>query len=538
MKVRWRQHEIIFASIILIIAITSFWWKMIHLSAEAFNNTYKLPFINNHVAFNLYRNLLLPQAGIFLIIYLAVIWVNLFIVPRLVAYKKVEKTNFKIQVTLEKKGFEIAAGIFFRKYLWLLIQVILLIIFTGTSLNIISYFLNEYNFHYPEFSFFPGNGHHLQPLLNWQEGYENAGAFLTGYGIYVLLRELIILFIERSGSRRNYSVLICNQSTTFAVVLLTIPYVVASFNLAGNPFFSNYYGIVIPVFLVYMLNTYWFFPLAKEQSFFKWSLLWKLLLFTFVCSCPFAVLSMGSHSSAASFIFLFWAISLLVITPLSWLLFQQKRDKMLQLRGVEKELVKSTTNLQSLRSQINPHFLYNILNTLYGTALQENADRTANGIQQLGDMMRFMLDENHLDFIPMSREIEYLKNYIALQKLRIPASATTTIEDNISDQHCNQQIAPMLLIPFVENAFKHGIRLTEKSWIKINLTCNQNTIFFEVYNSMHQPSSTDPEKERSGIGLVNVVERLKLIYPGKFQFSANGDGNEFFVKLIIELNKK
>jgi len=138
----------------------------------------------------------------------------------------------------------------------------------------------------------------------------------------------------------------------------------------------------------------------------------------------------------------------------------------------------------------------------------------------------------------MSREIEYLKNYIALQKLRIPASATTTIEDNISDQHCNQQIAPMLLIPFVENAFKHGIRLTEKSWIKINLTCNQNTIFFEVYNSMHQPSSTDPEKERSGIGLVNVVERLKLIYPGKFQFSANGDGNEFFVKLIIELNKK
>jgi len=536
MKIRWRQHEIIFASMLLIIAVTGFWWKMIHLSPAQFDNIYKLPFTKNQVAFNIYRNLLLPQTAIFLIIYLAVLWVNLFIVPRLIAYKKVEKGSFKIQVTLEKKGFEILAGNFFRKYLWLIIQVALLLIFTGTALNIISYFLNEYSFHYPEFSFFPGNGHHLQPLLNMQQGYENAGAFLTGYGIYILLRELIILFIERSGVRRAYRVLICNQTTLFAVILLTIPYFVASFSLAGNPFFSNYYGIAIPVFLVYMLNTYWFFPMLKDQSFLKPSLLGKLLLLTFVCSFPFAILSMGSNSSAPSFIFLFWAISLLVITPLSWLLFQQKRDKILQLRGVEKELVKSTTNLQSLRSQINPHFLYNILNTLYGTALQENANRTANGIQQLGDMMRFMLDENNLDFIAMSREIEYLKNYIALQKLRIPESAMTTIKDNINEKHCNQKIAPMLLIPFVENAFKHGIRLTEKSWIKINLECNENTIFFEVRNSMHQQSATDPEKERSGIGLVNVVERLKLIYPGKFQFSVNGDGNEFFVKLNIEFN--
>ena len=119
----------------------------------------------------------------------------------------------------------------------------------------------------------------------------------------------------------------------------------------------------------------------------------------------------------------------------------------MQLRIVEKELVKSKADIQFLRSQINPHFLFNVLNTLYGTALQENAERTAEGIQRLGDMMRFMLHENNLDFIRMNKEVEYLRNYIALQKLRTQSSPDIIIEDNINEQNCNYQIAPMLLIP-------------------------------------------------------------------------------------------
>jgi LytS/YehU family sensor histidine kinase len=196
--------------------------------------------------------------------------------------------------------------------------------------------------------------------------------------------------------------------------------------------------------------------------------------------------------------------------------------------------VKSKTDLQFLRSQINPHFLFNVLNTLYGTALQENAMITAEGIQKLGDMMRFMLHENNLDFIEMHKEIEYLKNYIALQKLRTQSSPDIIIEDNISDQNCNRKIAPMLLIPLVENAFKHGISLKERSWIKINLECSQDQIVFEVHNSMHAKIDNDPEKERSGIGFKNVLERLKLIYGNRFQISVNGDGKEFFVKLAIQ----
>lgn len=202
--------------------------------------------------------------------------------------------------------------------------------------------------------------------------------------------------------------------------------------------------------------------------------------------------------------------------------------------GAQKELIKSKADFQFLRSQINPHFLFNVLNTLYGTALQENAGRTAEGIQKLGDMMRFMLHENNLDFIDMHQEVDYLNNYIALQKLRTQYSPEITIEDNISGQNCKHKIAPMLLIPLVENAFKHGISLKEKSWIKISLHCNEIDILFEVRNSVHQRQENDPEKDKSGIGFKNVLERLKLIYPGKFQIAVNEDGKEFFIQLSIQ----
>ena len=131
------------------------------------------------------------------------------------------------------------------------------------------------------------------------------------------------------------------------------------------------------------------------------------------------------------------------------------------MRGIETQLATSYASLQKLRSQINPPFLFNALNTLYGTALSGNLANTAEGIQKLGDMMRFMLHENMQDSIPLSREAEYLRNYISLQKLRIPSESGIEINDHISEGCESQMIAPMLLIPFVENAFKHGISLNE-----------------------------------------------------------------------------
>src|SRR6202000_2564645 len=102
---------------------------------------------------------------------------------------------------------------------------------------------------------------------------------------------------------------------------------------------------------------------------------------------------------------------------------------------------------------------------------------------------------------------------------------------------CGHQIAPMLLIPFVENAFKHGVSLTERSWIKIKLVCNDQYVNFEVRNSIHQAAGTDPEREQSGIGLQNVRDRLLLLYPGRhhLDYGMQEQGKEFVASLSLKL---
>jgi sensor histidine kinase YesM len=108
------------------------------------------------------------------------------------------------------------------------------------------------------------------------------------------------------------------------------------------------------------------------------------------------------------------------------------------------------------------------------------------------------------------------------------------IEDNIDDVQCNRLIAPMLLIPFVENAFKHGISLQGRSWINIKLECAESFVCFEVRNSIHRRLEGDTEKDHSGIGLKNVAERLKLLYPGRHELNVHESGNEFIAKLMIK----
>ena len=228
---------------------------------------------------------------------------------------------------------------------------------------------------------------------------------------------------------------------------------------------------------------------------------------------------------------------LIIVIPTAWNIYKSrnaKKDE--EIKVLKTELGKSDANLNFLKSQINPHFLFNALNTLYGTALQENAERTGEGIQKLGDMMRFMLQENMQDKILLSRDIDYLKNYILLQKLRVATSPAITIETQIEDHEGLLMIAPMLLIPFVENAFKHGISLLSPSHIKVTLQTNSNTLYFDVHNSIHTRSENDPEKGQSGIGLENVKQRLILLYPNRHDLVIRENAKEFFIHLTLQLD--
>jgi two-component system, LytTR family, sensor kinase len=239
---------------------------------------------------------------------------------------------------------------------------------------------------------------------------------------------------------------------------------------------------------------------------------------------PFAIVVMNT------FFLLFF------IAPLSWIVYKRSETNEERISSLEKELGQSTANFDFLRSQINPHFLFNALNTLYGTAIQENSERTAEGIQKLGDMMRFMLQENMQEKISLTREIDYLTNYISLQKLRTDATPTIAITADIEQSVQLLQIAPMLLIPFVENAFKHGISFREPSYIKMSLYTKEKVLYFDVSNSIHRKADNDPEKDKSGIGLNNVKQRLKLLYPDKHELIIRESPREFFVHLSIILS--
>jgi two-component system LytT family sensor kinase len=497
MKLKWKQHELIFISIATAIIISGF--------IGAAGTGPEKAFIQNHVPFHLFRNVLGPEIGMSLIVYLIYLGINFYTIPRFLAARNLIK-----------------------KLLSFFLQFLFIGLVLGTALNLSIYFQHEWAFHYPGFTiwFNPENSH---SQLNLFASYAGGFLLLSLYFLYAFLRHLAIRYIDRPGERRLYQIMIANQITGFLTGLAIILLILNTIQSTDNTNIASWVlSFMLPGFVLFMTNTYWLFPSRGQNSLINFPLIARLLIFSIVLILPFSFL-VGDH------IFL-WLLTwqLLTVTPVSWVLYKQRKERILTLRGLEKALVKSTADLQFLRSQINPHFLFNTLNTLYGTALREGAADTAAGVQKLGDMMRFMLHDNTRDFIPMNREIEYLKNYISFQKLRTPSSGGILIEDNLEEPNCPHEIAPMLLIPLIENAFKHGISLKEKSWIKIILECNEKEIRFEVRNSVHPRQGDDPEKERSGIGFKNVTERLKLIYPGKHEITVDQDNHEFIVKLIIK----
>jgi two-component system LytT family sensor kinase len=297
--------------------------------------------------------------------------------------------------------------------------------------------------------------------------------------------------------------------------------------------------VTIPVAIgVYGLSTYSLIPatLAHNKRFLTYWL--KVVWVTTAVSIPvlfIAAAALHRHEAVAIIAGFSAGFQLLVVAPFSWITYKRRMAGTAEIMNLKTALGTSAANLDFLRSQINPHFLFNALNTLYGTALQENADRTGEGIQRLGDMMRFMLQENMHEKILLTREIDYLNNYIALQKLRTQTSPDIDIDVQIEDHILGLQIAPMLLIPFIENAFKHGISLREPSHIKITLQTKGNTLYFDVHNSIHTRPDNDPEKGKSGIGLVNVKQRLKLLYNNKHELIIRENASEFFIHLTLNL---
>lgn len=357
--------------------------------------------------------------------------------------------------------------------------------------------------------------------------------FLTYFSL-----KYIFLFLWR-----QFKIFSREKGTFLAGILVAVLfYLLLMFMFAGETHFGALVipGILIPFCIgLYTFSFYRLLPNALQKKKPVQSYIVQIILVVLVSAIPLGFLTYfftDDEDLPLIIATLNFPLQLFITAPFSWYVFKQHEKDKEEVYKLQSELGQSVAKFDFLRSQINPHFLFNALNTLYGTALQENAGRTGEGIQKLGEMMRFMLHENVQEKIPLEREKEYLENYISLQRLRTDPSPTVTIEATIQQELDQACISPMLLIPFVENAFKHGISLRKPSYIKISLEQKEKTLYFNVQNSKHFRQENDPELGRSGIGLENVKQRLELLYPLKHALSIKESSSEFLVYLKLELD--
>jgi len=206
-----------------------------------------------------------------------------------------------------------------------------------------------------------------------------------------------------------------------------------------------------------------------------------------------------------------------------WFELESKRKQM--------ENDKLANELKFLKAQINPHFLFNTLNNLYYLAYSHSPN-TTEVIEKLSQMMRYMIYDSNYPKVQLSKEIEYMQNYISLERLRL--NNEVPIEFVVEGSTDNILVTPLIFITFLENAFKHGVNANSpNSWVKINFQVKEKRIIYTVENSKLSSSTND--KEKSGFGLQNLQRRLELSYPNSYQLKTEDMPNRYFVQLNLSL---
>ena len=457
-----------------------------------------------NIEFSFYQNYFFPKLVKYILLFLAFLLLNFRVVPALI---RKERTILNIGIiVLVFFGIGIGFGIantHEENYVFTRYQTV--------EETYKYFFQNSFLFSFwllLMFGFYSIIKYISMYVLSNSRKFQATYGYITPVGLNILVVWLIIFFLLLAGDAETFIIL-------------------------G-------WSIFVPTgVLLYWYSFYSLIPkcLAAKRPLLRYLLI--VLLWGTICILPLGlILGLFVHFEEQAF-----ALStmnslfhLVITAPFIWAMFKRHLKGNEEVYFLRQELGQSHASLDFLRSQINPHFLFNALNTIYGTALQENAERTGEGIEKLGQMMRFMLHENLQEKISLNREIEYLENYIGLQKLRTDTNPEVLIHTEIQSQENLLQISPMLLIPFVENAFKHGISFRQPSHINIALETRDKTLYFDVYNSKHLRVENDPEKDKSGIGLNNVKQRLQLLYPGRHELNIRETGKEYFVHLTIQLS--
>lgn len=307
-------------------------------------------------------------------------------------------------------------------------------------------------------------------------------------------------------------------------------------------FFINSFVIVAIHALVSYFNIYFLFPLFLQKRMY-----WQYFIAICLSISLGAILEAGAFTilntvgsefkgDLLSIRFLLsTAMAITYTTAITMSLKLVKHWYEKERLAKELERVNTETELKYLKSQINPHFLFNSLNSIYALSLQKS-DLTPDLILKLSDILRYLLYEGSEKKVVLAQEVKYLKSYLELEKVRHGSRMELNIE--VEGDMDRYDIAPMLLIPFVENSFKHGLgKEMSKGYVDVSVKTNDNQLTFKIANSKPKNGGVSAQNGYvGGIGLKNVEKRLKLLYPKKHKLTLKDDREEFEVKLNIELN--
>ena len=193
---------------------------------------------------------------------------------------------------------------------------------------------------------------------------------------------------------------------------------------------------------------------------------------------------------------------------------------------------KMRADIDLLRSQINPHFFFNALNNIYAISQRNKDDEAGHAIMKLSGLMRYMIYDSSVAEISLARELEHIENYFEVARLKFAQDEKVDIRIQKEGNFHEYKIAPLLLVPFVENAFKHGLGSKGEGYIHLNLFVNENELNFQINNPILEKKES--WKKHPGIGLDNVKKRLQLIYPGRYHLDIPDSKGEFKVQLTIK----
>jgi two-component system LytT family sensor kinase len=239
----------------------------------------------------------------------------------------------------------------------------------------------------------------------------------------------------------------------------------------------------------------------------------------------FVHIARNQGMGAVFFSFLVLAVSTSIKVTGDWYKTDKKRK--------EAENEKLFTELNLLKSQINPHFFFNTLNNIYSLAIQKS-EKTPEAIVKLSELMRYIIYDTDKDKVPLSKEVDYIRNYIELEKLRLKDNAE--IRFVVDGNPAEKLIEPLLLLPFIENAFKHGTGFQPYSGISIRISIEDSHLTLLVENPVRIVAE-NPEERKQGIGRINAERRLQLLYNKNYTLETTVSEGIFRVNLTLNLNR-